>query len=80
MTFEGYEVWLIIALVIGVIASNIAVLKYSAKFKMPQFGDSKDKKIVSADKDGEDKKSTDTSATVTESTKTHSTENEDNKS
>ncbi|MCG9696776.1 DUF2897 family protein [Shewanella sp. Isolate11] len=32
------EVWLIIILVIGVIASNIAVLKYSAKFKMPQFG------------------------------------------
>ncbi len=33
-----FEVWLIIILVIGVIASNLAVLKYSAKFKMPQFG------------------------------------------
>ncbi|WP_338593511.1 DUF2897 family protein [Shewanella khirikhana] len=33
------EVVLIIALVIGVIFSNLAVLKYSAKFKMPQFGD-----------------------------------------
>ncbi|MGL4474728.1 MAG: DUF2897 family protein [Shewanella sp.] len=32
------EVILIIALVIGVIASNLAVLKYSAKFKMTQFG------------------------------------------
>ncbi|WOT03713.1 DUF2897 family protein [Shewanella youngdeokensis] len=32
------EVALIIFLVIGVIASNIAVLKYSAKYKMPQFG------------------------------------------
>ncbi|HBF45307.1 DUF2897 family protein [Shewanella sp. SG44-2] len=42
MSLEGYEVWLIIILVIGVIASNIAVLKYSAKFKMPQFGEHKD--------------------------------------
>lgn len=32
------EAWLIIILVIGVIASNLAVLKYSAKYKMPQFG------------------------------------------
>lgn len=36
-----FEVWIIIILVIGVIASNLAVLKYSAKFKMPQFGDPK---------------------------------------
>jgi hypothetical protein len=43
MSLEGYEVWLIIILVIGVIASNIAVLKYSAKFKMPQFGEHKDR-------------------------------------
>ncbi|WP_372870948.1 DUF2897 family protein [Shewanella sp.] len=35
------EVVLIIALVIGVILSNLAVLKYSAKFKMPQFGEPK---------------------------------------
>lgn len=35
---SNLEAWLIIILVIGVIASNIAVLKYSAKFKMPQFG------------------------------------------
>ena len=32
------EVGLLILLVIGVIASNLAVLKYSAKFKMTQFG------------------------------------------
>lgn len=38
---SNLEVWLIILLVIGVIFSNIAVLKYSAKFKMPQFGDPK---------------------------------------
>lgn len=33
------EAILIILLIIGVIFSNLAVLKYSAKFKMPQFGD-----------------------------------------
>ncbi|MCT8986240.1 DUF2897 family protein [Shewanella phaeophyticola] len=48
MSLEGYEVWLIIILVLGVIASNLAVLKYSAKFKMPQFGDPKDDKSSSA--------------------------------
>ncbi|MDO6619277.1 MULTISPECIES: DUF2897 family protein [unclassified Shewanella] len=37
------EVWLIIILVVGIIASNLAVLKYSAKFKMPQFGEPKTK-------------------------------------
>ncbi|GGP84300.1 DUF2897 family protein [Shewanella ulleungensis] len=46
MSLEGYEVWLIIILVLGVIASNIAVLKYSAKFKMPQFGEPKDNKTT----------------------------------
>ena len=34
---SNLEVWLIIILVIGVILSNLAVLKYSAKFKLPQF-------------------------------------------
>ena len=37
------EVWLIIILVIGVILSNLAVLKYSAKFKLPQFKQPKEK-------------------------------------
>ncbi len=37
------EVWLIILLVVGVIMSNLAVLKYSAKFKMPQFKADSDK-------------------------------------
>lgn len=50
MNLEGYEVWLIIILVLGVIASNIAVLKYSAKFKMPQFGEHKDKTLTSGNK------------------------------
>ncbi|GLS84289.1 hypothetical protein GCM10007894_22660 [Paraferrimonas haliotis] len=40
---SDWEVALIIVLVIGVIASNLAVLKYSAKFKMPQFGKPKPK-------------------------------------
>jgi hypothetical protein len=51
MSLEGYEVWLIIILVIGIIASNIAVLKYSAKFKMPQFGAQKDSADKTAHKD-----------------------------
>ena len=45
------EVGLIILLVIGVIASNLAVLKYSAKYKMPQFG--KDQKKPSSSKSPE---------------------------
>ena len=32
------EIGLLILLVVGIIASNLAVLKYSAKFKMTQFG------------------------------------------
>ncbi|MFQ6371031.1 DUF2897 family protein [Shewanella sp. YIC-542] len=38
-----WEVWLIILLVIGVIFSNLAVLKYSSKFKLPPFGHPKNK-------------------------------------
>ncbi|CCQ12403.1 hypothetical protein PALB_33040 [Pseudoalteromonas luteoviolacea B = ATCC 29581] len=33
--FEWWQVFLIIALVLGVIWSNIALLKYSNKFKFP---------------------------------------------
>ncbi|GGB58565.1 DUF2897 family protein [Shewanella inventionis] len=54
MSLEGYEVWLIIILVLGVIASNLAVLKYSAKFKMPQFGDPKDNKAKPQTNDSEE--------------------------
>ena len=32
---DDHLVWLLIALVIGVIVSNLMVLKYSAKFKWP---------------------------------------------
>lgn len=43
------EVWIIIILIVGVIASNLAALKYSAKFKLPQFGQhGKDKQIKSS--------------------------------
>ncbi|MDN5369086.1 MAG: hypothetical protein PWP74_394 [Shewanella sp.] len=35
---SDWEVWLIILLVIGVVFSNLAVLKYSSKFKLPPFG------------------------------------------
>jgi len=62
MSLEGYEVWIIIILVIGVIASNIAVLKYSAKFKMPQFGEHKDKSLNSDKKDSSAQSSADTKA------------------
>ncbi|RYV01405.1 hypothetical protein SOPP22_13495 [Shewanella sp. OPT22] len=46
------EVWLIIILVIGVILSNLAVLKHSAKFKLPQFKQSDTK--LKSDKSEED--------------------------
>lgn len=46
MDLSGFEVWIIIGLVLGVIASNLAILKYSAKFKMPHLGDHKDKSIA----------------------------------
>ncbi|GIU14286.1 DUF2897 family protein [Shewanella glacialipiscicola] len=40
------EVWILIILILGVIASNLAALKYSAKFKLPQFGQhDKDKQL-----------------------------------
>lgn len=38
------EVWIIIILILGVIVSNLAALKYSAKFKLPQFGQHDKKK------------------------------------
>jgi len=53
---SNLEVWLIIILVIAVIASNLAVLKYSAKHKMPQFGkDNKHKSTTKAETDKAEK-------------------------
>ncbi len=60
MDLSGIEVWIIIILVVGIIASNLAVLKYSAKFKMPQFGAPKkpdDKNNATSDKHTTEKSS-----------------------
>ncbi|MFB2670868.1 DUF2897 family protein [Shewanella xiamenensis] len=46
---SSLEVWIIIILVVGVIASNIAALKYSAKFKLPQFGQHDKEKQLKSD-------------------------------
>ncbi|MGS0727496.1 DUF2897 family protein, partial [Shewanella sp. 0m-11] len=43
---SNLEVGLLILLVVGIIASNLAVLKYSAKFKMSQFGKDHHKKTT----------------------------------
>lgn len=75
------EVGLLILLVIGVIASNLAVLKYSAKHKMTQFGkhdhgkkqSAKDAKAPS----GEDASNTDNQA---ESPSSHDDKTDTNKS
>ncbi|GIU48101.1 hypothetical protein TUM4438_28740 [Shewanella sairae] len=47
---SNLEVGILILLVVGIIASNLAVLKYSAKFKMTQFG-KKDPKELQPKKD-----------------------------
>ncbi|MCL1065503.1 DUF2897 family protein [Shewanella olleyana] len=67
MDLSGLEVWIIIILVVGIIASNLAVLKYSAKFKMPQFGDPKKPSNESSDIESPD----------TESDKTESSSDSD---
>jgi cytoskeletal protein RodZ len=53
---SSIEAWLIIILVLGVIASNIAVLKYSAKFKMPQFGKPEEKPTSESDSESHSEK------------------------
>jgi FtsZ-interacting cell division protein ZipA len=68
------ETWLIIILVLGVIVSNLAVLKYSAKFKMPQFGKD-NKKTTSNNMSNSDKQSDEnqhTSQSVSNSQKAQS--------
>ncbi|TKB58586.1 DUF2897 family protein [Ferrimonas aestuarii] len=47
---ENWEAWLLIALILGVIVSNIMVLKHTANFKMPQFG----KPTLPKKEDGDD--------------------------
>ncbi|WP_299494475.1 DUF2897 family protein [uncultured Shewanella sp.] len=41
---SNLETWLIIILILGIIASNLVVLKYNAKFKLTQFGKNHKKK------------------------------------
>ncbi|OEG72370.1 hypothetical protein BEL05_05185 [Shewanella colwelliana] len=62
---SNLEAWLIIILVLGVIASNIAVLKYSAKFKMPQFGKAPTKKSQAKTTDDSAKQEAESSTTST---------------
>ncbi|MBY6017184.1 DUF2897 family protein [Ferrimonas balearica] len=47
---EKWELWLLIALVIGVILSNLMVLKHTANMKLPPFLGRKDK--LKSDEDG----------------------------
>ena len=51
---SNWEALLLVLLIVGIIASNLVVLKHTAKFKMHQFGDNKDKSIKSKKKDDED--------------------------
>lgn len=53
------ETWLIIILVLGVVVSNLAVLKYSAKFKMTQFGKDHKKTISKSGGTGHSDKQSD---------------------
>lgn len=51
---DEYLVWLLILLVLGVIISNIMVLKYTAKFKWPGTKPSKTKDDSEQDPDTKD--------------------------
>lgn len=52
---SNWEVGLLILLVLGVIASNLAVLKYSAKFKFPSQSELNRKWQASEDQQKEHK-------------------------
>lgn len=53
---SDWEALLLVLLIVGIIASNLAVLKHTAKFKMPQFGSHKEKSIKGkSDKANSDK-------------------------
>lgn len=47
---SNLEAWIIVILVLGVIVSNLAALRYSAKFKLPQFGQQDQRKVLMQDK------------------------------
>ncbi len=66
---SDWETVLLIILVVGIIASNLVVLKHTAKFKMHQFGNHKDKSVKTKDKRSEDKAEQDKPESQTRSSK-----------
>ncbi|ABZ76876.1 conserved hypothetical protein [Shewanella halifaxensis HAW-EB4] len=68
------EVGLLILLVLGVIASNLAVLKYSAKHKMTQFGKNHHGKKLSENEKSD--KSSDTTASIDKPTNGQSSQSD----
>jgi len=51
---DQHLVWLIILLVVGVIASNLMVLKYTSRFKWPTPKDDNDRNEKTPDEDSTD--------------------------
>ncbi|MFB2647384.1 DUF2897 family protein [Shewanella mangrovisoli] len=76
---SSLEVWIIIILVVGVIASNLAALKYSAKFKLPQFGQHDKEKQLKTDNRANPSPDADNSADVANDNRDKSTQVEQDK-
>lgn len=76
---SSLEVWIIIILVVGVIASNLAALKYSAKFKLPQFGQHDKEKQLKTDNRANPSPDADNSADVANENRDKSTQVEQDK-
>ncbi|MFV0596686.1 DUF2897 family protein [Shewanella sp.] len=76
---SSLEVWIIIILVVGVIASNLAALKYSAKFKLPQFGQHDKEKQLKTDNRANSSPEADNSADVANENGDKSTQVEQDK-
>ncbi|MFB2732972.1 MULTISPECIES: DUF2897 family protein [Shewanella] len=76
---SSLEVWIIIILVVGVIASNLAALKYSAKFKLPQFGQHDKEKQLKTDNRANPSPDADKSADVVNENRDKTTQVEQDK-
>lgn len=76
---SSLEVWIIIILVVGVIASNLAALKYSAKFKLPQFGQHDKEKQLKTDNRANSSPAADNSADTAIENRDKSTQVEQDK-
>ncbi|MFB2653624.1 MULTISPECIES: DUF2897 family protein [Shewanella] len=76
---SSLEVWIIIILVVGVIASNLAALKYSAKFKLPQFGQHDKEKQLKTDNHANSSPAADKSADTAIENRDKSTQVEQDK-